>query len=49
MTIDHYTCRASLNRQATLDRLLHTFRIVDAKVHIQERGLRYPAENLAAF
>lgn len=49
VTIDLYTCQTGLDRQATLDRLLHAFRLVDAEVHVQERGLRYPAENLAAF
>lgn len=48
VTIDLYTCQTCLNRQATIDRLLQAFQLLDAEVHIQERGLRYPAENLAA-
>lgn len=48
VTIDLYTCQVGLNRQATIDRLLNAFRLVDAEVHVQERGLRYPAENLVA-
>jgi S-adenosylmethionine decarboxylase len=49
VTIDLYTCQTGLNRQGTIDRLLRAFQLVDAEVHVQERGLRYPAENLAAF
>ena len=48
VTIDLYTCQTGLNRQATIDRLLQAFHLFDAEVHVQERGLRYPAENLAA-
>ena len=46
VTIDLYTCQTGLDRQATIDRLLGAFRLADADVHVQERGLRYPAENL---
>lgn len=49
VTIDLYTCQTGLNRQATIDRLLLAFQITDAEVHVQERGLRYPAENLVAI
>jgi S-adenosylmethionine decarboxylase len=49
VTIDLYTCQSDLDRQGTIDRLMTAFRLVDAEVHVQERGLRYPAENLAAF
>jgi S-adenosylmethionine decarboxylase len=49
VTIDLYTCQTGLNRQAAIDRLLHAFQLSDAEVHVQERGLRYPATNLAAF
>lgn len=49
VTIDLYTCQTGLNRQATLDRLLTAFQLTNADIHVQERGLRYPAENLAAF
>ena len=47
VTIDLYTCQTGLDRQGTIDRLLRAFRLEDAEVHVQERGLRYPAENLA--
>lgn len=46
VTIDLYTCQTGLDRQATLDRLLQAFHVVDAEVYVQERGLRYPSENL---
>jgi S-adenosylmethionine decarboxylase len=46
VTIDLYTCQTGLNRQRTIDRLLLAFQLTDAEVHVQERGLRYPAENL---
>ncbi len=49
VTIDLYTCQTGLNRQATIDRLLRAFQITDVEVHVQERGLRYPAENLVAI
>jgi S-adenosylmethionine decarboxylase len=49
VTIDLYTCQSGLDREATIDRLLGAFQLVDAEVNVQERGLRYPAENLAAF
>ena len=49
VTIDLYTCQSDLDRTATIDRLLRAFRLVDAEVHVQERGLRYPAENLATL
>lgn len=48
VTIDLYTCQTGLDRQATIDRLLQAFRLADADVHVQERGLRYPAENLVS-
>ena len=47
VTIDLYTCQAGLDRQGTIDRLLDAFGIAEAEVHVQDRGLRYPAENLA--
>jgi S-adenosylmethionine decarboxylase len=48
VTIDLYTCQNGLDRQGTIRRLMEAFRLSDAEVHVQERGLRYPAENLAA-
>jgi S-adenosylmethionine decarboxylase len=49
VTIDLYTCQTGLDRRATLDRLLAAFRLTDTDVHVQERGLRYPAADLAAL
>lgn len=49
VTIDLYTCQLGLDRQGTIDRLLRAFGIMDAEVHVQERGLRYPAEDLVAL
>lgn len=46
VTIDLYTCQTGLDRQRTIDRLLRAFQLSDADVHVQERGLRYPAANL---
>jgi S-adenosylmethionine decarboxylase len=46
VTIDLYTCQTGLDRQRTIKRLLGAFHLTDADVHVQERGLRYPAENL---
>jgi hypothetical protein len=31
------------------NRLLRAFRLAEAEAHVRERGLRYPAECLAAF
>ncbi len=47
VTIDLYTCQTGLDRQATINRLLRAFDLEDADIHVQERGLRYPAQNLA--
>ncbi len=54
VTIDLYTCQTGLDRQGTIERLCRAFQLVDADVHVQERGLRYvqerglryPAQNL---
>jgi S-adenosylmethionine decarboxylase len=48
VTIDLYTCQNGLDRQGTIRRLLDVFRLTDAEVHVQNRGLRYPAENITA-
>jgi S-adenosylmethionine decarboxylase len=48
VTIDLYTCQNGLDRKATVDRLLGAFQLTDADVHVQERGLRYPAADLVA-
>ncbi len=46
VTIDLYTCQCGLDREATIARLMAAFRLRDADVYVQERGLRYPAEDL---
>jgi S-adenosylmethionine decarboxylase len=46
VTVDLYTCQNSLDRQGTTRRLLDAFRLTDAEVHVQDRGLRYPAQNI---
>lgn len=48
VTIDLYTCRTATDRQAVVARLMAAFGLTDAEVQVVERGLRYPAENLAA-
>ena len=48
VTMDLYTCQCGLDRDWAVARLKSTFGLVDADVFIQERGMRYPAENLNA-
>lgn len=46
VTIDLYTCQNDLDTGAVTARLMAAFGLGEADVHIQERGLRYPAEDL---
>ena len=46
VTMDLYTCQCGLDREWAVARLKSAFGLVDADVFIQERGMRYPAENL---
>lgn len=46
VTIDLYTCQTDLDRPATIRRLKEAFRLVDADVYVQERGVRYPARDI---
>jgi S-adenosylmethionine decarboxylase len=46
VTIDFYTCQSEINRPDTIDRLKRAFHLVDADVYVQERGVRYPAQDL---
>lgn len=46
ISIDVYTCQDDLDCGAVAERLRAAFGIGDADVHIQRRGLRYPAEDL---
>ncbi len=47
VTIDLYTCQNDLDRDGVAKRLMEAFSIEDADIYVQERGIRYPAENLA--
>jgi S-adenosylmethionine decarboxylase len=47
VTIDLYTCRTDLDRNATVARLMAAFGLVDADVYVQDRGLRYPVADVA--
>jgi S-adenosylmethionine decarboxylase len=47
VTIDLYTCQTEIDRPAAIERLKSAFRLVDADVYVQERGVRYPAEDIA--
>ena len=46
VTIDLYTCQNEIDRPGTIDRLKRAFHLVDADVYVQERGLRYPSQDL---
>jgi S-adenosylmethionine decarboxylase len=46
VTIDLYTCQGVIDRQHTISLLKQGFGLSDADVFIQNRGLRYPSENL---
>ncbi|MEM7711309.1 MAG: S-adenosylmethionine decarboxylase [Pseudomonadota bacterium] len=47
VTIDLYTCQTDLDRAATIARLRRAFRIVDADIYVQDRGIRYPSQDLS--
>ena len=46
VTIDLYTCQNDLDTDAVLTRLKQAFRIKDADVYVQNRGVRYPAQSV---
>ena len=48
ISIDVYTCQDDLDCAAVATRLRAAFGIADADVHVQKRGLRYPAQDLVA-
>jgi len=48
VTIDLYTCRMGTNVQDVVARLCAAFGMTDVDVHVQRRGLRYPADDIAA-
>lgn len=49
VTIDLYTCQNDLDVDATSQRIIEAFGIVESDIYIQERGMRYPAEDLPQF
>ena len=49
VTIDLYTCQNDLDMDATTKRLIEAFGITESDIYIQERGMRYPTENLPEF
>jgi S-adenosylmethionine decarboxylase len=46
ISIDVYTCQDDLDCAAVAERLRTAFGIEDSDVHIQRRGLRYPAQDV---
>jgi S-adenosylmethionine decarboxylase len=46
VTMDLYTCQCGLDRNGAVSRLKSAFALTDADVFIQDRGMRYPAENV---
>lgn len=49
VTIDLYTCQNDLDTDTTSERLIKAFGIVESDIYIQERGMRYPTNNLPEF
>lgn len=47
VTIDLYTCQCDLDCPAMIRKLKQAFHLVDADVYVQQRGLRYPVEDIA--
>jgi S-adenosylmethionine decarboxylase len=47
VTIDVYTCQNDLDIPGVTAKLTAAFAIEQADVHVQKRGLRYPAQDLA--
>ncbi len=45
VTIDLYTCQTDVDRAWVIDRLKGAFRLYDADVYVQDRGMRYPSQN----
>jgi len=48
ITMDLYTCQSGIDRDWVIDLLKTSFALKDADVFVQERGMRYPVENLQA-
>ena len=49
VSIDVYTCQNDLDVPRVTARLTDAFGIHDADVHVEKRGLRYPARDLVAL
>jgi S-adenosylmethionine decarboxylase len=47
VTMDLYTCQASMDTQMIIARLKLAFKLSDADVFIQPRGMRYPTQDIA--
>jgi S-adenosylmethionine decarboxylase len=48
VTMDLYTCQADMDSDQIVALLKDRFRLTDADVFVQPRGLRYPSDNVAA-
>ncbi|MGL4490632.1 MAG: S-adenosylmethionine decarboxylase [Rhizobiaceae bacterium] len=48
VTMDLYTCQNDIDQDWAVARLKSAFGLKDADVFVQERGLRYPTNNLQA-
>lgn len=46
VTIDLYTCQDDLDVEATSQRLFDAFSIENADLYVQQRGMRYPANDV---
>jgi S-adenosylmethionine decarboxylase len=47
VTMDLYTCQGNINRPRTIALLKRAFQLTDADVFVQDRGMRYPVEDVA--
>jgi S-adenosylmethionine decarboxylase len=48
VTMDLYTCQTGIDQAWAISRLKAAFGLTDADVFVQERGLRYPVNDLQA-
>ena len=46
VTIDLYTCQNDVDTDTIANRLMTAFGIVDSDIYVQQRGMRYPAQDL---
>jgi S-adenosylmethionine decarboxylase len=47
VTMDLYTCQANIDTQMIIARLKNVFKLSDADVFVQPRGMRYPTQDIA--